>query len=124
MLFPESNIKIWLCTQPTDMRKSFTGLMGLAKNQLNENPLSGELFVFINRRQTQIKILYFDRSGYCIWMKKLEEGRFQYPINNANKALLDRTQLTLILEGIDLNKIHQNKRYNHVNNIGKNQSSP
>lgn len=124
MLFLESNIKIWLCTQPTDMRKSFTGLMGLVKNQLNENPLSGELFVFINRRQTQIKILYFDRSGYCIWMKKLEEGRFQYPINNANKALLDRTQLTLILEGIDLNKIHQNKRYNHASNIGKNQKTP
>lgn len=119
MLFPESNIKIWLCTQPTDMRKSFTGLMVLAKNQLNENPLSGDLFVFINRRQTQIKILYFDRSGYCIWMKRLEEGRFQYPINSANKALLNRTQLTLILEGIDLNKIHQNKRYNHAKNIGK-----
>lgn len=124
MFFPESNIKIWLCTLPTDMRKSFTGLMAIAKNQLNENPLNGELFVFINRRQTQIKILYFDRSGYCIWMKKLEEGRFQYPINNANKALLDRTQLTLILEGIDLNKIHQNKRYNHAEKIEKTHNLP
>jgi transposase len=60
------------------MRKSFTGRYALAKNQVGEDPLSGHLFVFINRRQTQINILYFDRSGFCIWAKRLEEGRFNY----------------------------------------------
>ena len=67
MLFPESRVRIWLCTRPTDMRKSYNGLSALVKNTLQDNPLSGELFVFVNRRQNQMKILYFDRSGYCIW---------------------------------------------------------
>ena len=69
MFFPEAGLQIWLYSQPTDMRKSYHGLSALVKNQLQENPLSGQLFVFINRRRTQIKVLYFDRSGYCIWMK-------------------------------------------------------
>ena len=67
MFFPESQVRIWLYTQPTDMRKSYNGLNALVKNQLKDDPLSGELFVFVNRRQNQMKILYFDRSGYCIW---------------------------------------------------------
>ena len=72
MFFPESGVRVWLCTQPTDMRKSYDGLSALVKNQLKENPLSGQLFVFINRKGNQVKILYFDRSGYCIWSKRLE----------------------------------------------------
>jgi transposase len=109
-------VKIWLYTEATDMRKSFDGLMALAKNKMQEDPISGDLFIFINRRQTHIKILYFDRSGYCIWMKRLEEGSFQYPIFESGKVPLSWTQLTLILEGIDLKKIHQRKRYKHENN--------
>ena len=109
-------VKIWLYTEATDMRKSFGGLMALAKNKMQEDPISGDLFIFINRRQTHIKILYFDRSGYCIWMKRLEEGSFQYPIFEGDKVPLSWTQLTLILEGIDLKKIHQRKRYKHENN--------
>ena len=97
------------------MRKSFDGLMALAKHKMQSNPLSGDLFVFVNRRQTHIKILYFDRSGYCIWMKRLEEGSFQHPIFEGDKVLLSGTQLTLILEGIDLKKVHQRKRYKHEN---------
>ena len=80
MLFPEAGLKVWLYSEAADMRKSFDGLMTLAKNKMHENPVSGELFVFINRRQTQVKILYFDRSGYCIWMKRLEEGSFKKPL--------------------------------------------
>ena len=76
MFFPESQVRIWLCTIPTDMRKSYNGLSALVKNALQGNPLSGELFVFVNRRQNQMKVLYFDRSGYCIWSKKLEQGQF------------------------------------------------
>lgn len=76
MFFPESQVRIWLCTIPTDMRKSYNGLSALVKNKLQGNPLSGELFVFVNRRQNQMKVLYFDRSGYCIWSKKLEQGQF------------------------------------------------
>lgn len=111
MIFPEAGLKIWLYSGPTDMRKSFDGLMSLAKNKMHENPVSGELFVFINRRQTHVKILYFDRSGYCIWMKRLEEGSFRKPSALTEKTALTWTQLKLILEGIELKNIRQRKRY-------------
>jgi len=113
MFFPESQVKIWLCPKPTDMRKSFDGLAALAKGHMGEDPLSGHLFVFINKRKTYVKILYFDRSGYCLWMKRLEQGRFTYNNNNEGKLALNWTQLKLILEGIDLKNITQRKRYKH-----------
>ncbi len=113
MFFPESNLTLWLYAKATDMRKSFDGLAALAKNQLKGSPLSGALFVFINKRQTHIKILYFDRSGYCLWAKRLEQGRFNYNRNEGEKQSLDWTKLKLIIEGIEVNKIKQLKRYNH-----------
>jgi len=113
MFFPESHITIWLYAKATDMRKSFDGLAALAKNRLKESPVSGALFVFINKRQTHIKILYFDRSGYCLWAKRLEQGRFNYPQREGEKQSLNGTQLKLILEGIEVKNTRQNKRYNH-----------
>ena len=111
MLFPESQVRIWLYTRPCDMRKSYDGLSVLVKSQLRKNPLSGELFVFINRKKTQMKILYFDRSGYCIWSKRLEQGRFHAPAGNDDKRRLEWTDLKLILEGIDLRSVRHFKRY-------------
>ena len=93
MFFPEGQVKVWLCTTPTDMRKSYDGLSGLAKHQLQQGPLSGQLFVFNNRRQTQVKILYFDRSGYCIWSKRLVQGQFNFKPDETGKTLLDWMQL-------------------------------
>ena len=111
MWLANSQVRIWLYSQPTDMRKSFNGLSGLVRNQLEENPLSGALFVFINRRRTQVKALYFDGSGYCIWMKRLEQGRFQIPVNDHDAIELDKTTLMLILDGIDLNSVQKRKRF-------------
>jgi len=113
MFFPEAGLQIWLYSQPTDMRKSYHGLSALVKNKLQENPLSGQLFVFINRRRTQIKVLYFDRSGYCIWMKKLEQGLFRYDLRDGEKQALSWTDLKLLLEGIEVKNTRQNKRYRH-----------
>ena len=98
------------------MRKSFNGLAALVKHQLKENSLNGDLFIFVNRRLTLMKILYFDRNGYCIWYKKLEQGTFQLPKTSENKIPLNYTQLKLILEGIDLNSVQQRKRYKHRQN--------
>jgi len=92
------------------MRKSFDGLAALVRSRLAENPLSGQLFVFINRRRTQLKVLYFDRSGYCIWAKRLEQGRF-HPVGEGDKRRLDWGELKLILDGIDLRSIRRFKRY-------------
>ena len=112
MLIPESQVRIWLYGSPTDMRKSFDGLSALVRTQLAEDPLSGQLFVFINRRRTQLKVLYFDRGGYCVWAKRLEQGRF-HPAGRDQKQRLEWTELKLILEGIDLQSIRRFKRYRH-----------
>lgn len=117
MIYPEANTNIWLYTQPTDMRKSFNGLSALVKNTLAENPLSGHFFVFINRRRTTIKVLYFDNSGYCIWMKKLEQGRFHFNGDREDKIMLSWTELQMILSGIDTHNIRKYKRYNHQKRI-------
>ena len=111
MFFPESQVRIWLCTTPTDMRKSYNGLSALVKNKLQNNPLSGELFVFVNRRQNQMKVLYFDRSGYCIWSKKLEQGQFVVRGAPGGKRQLNWTQLKLLLDGIEIKKSRQFNRY-------------
>jgi len=113
MLFPESQVRIWLYTQPADMRKSYNGLSVLVKQKLEEDPLSGQLFVFINRKRTQMKILYFDRSGYCIWGKRLEQGLFHCGTKSSIKKQLSWTDLKLIIEGIDTTSIRQFKRYKH-----------
>ncbi len=95
------------------MRKSYNGLSALVKTKLHEDPLSGQLFVFINRIKTQMKVLYFDRSGYCIWGKRLEQGTFHAPRSSADKQQLTWTDLKLIMEGIDSRSIHYFKRYKH-----------
>lgn len=110
MWFPENQVRIWLYTQPADMRKSFDGLAALVRQRLQEEPLSGQLFVFLNRRKTQMKVLYFDRSGYCLWGKRLEQGRF-HAGEGPDKRALDWTALKLIIEGIDTEKIRRFKRY-------------
>jgi len=110
MLIPEGQVRIWLYGPPTDMRKSFDGLSGLVRMKLEEEPTSGQLFVFINRRRTQLKVLYFDRTGYCIWAKRLEQGQF-HTTEEGDKRRLEWTELKLILEGIDLRSIRRFKRY-------------
>ena len=111
MWFSEPSVKIWLYTEPTDMRKSYTGLSALVRQKLKENPLSGNYFVFINRKKTQTKILYFDRSGYCIWSKRLEQGQFNTGKTSQGKVVIDGTRLKMILEGIEAKKTRQYKRF-------------
>ena len=93
MLFSEPQVKIWLCTQPVDMRKSYDGLSALVRNRLGEDPLSGQLFVFINKRKTHMKVLYFEPTGYCVWCKRLEQGQFNFHPSSQEKYSLNWTQL-------------------------------
>ena len=111
MLLPEPPHAIWLCTEPVDIRKSFDGLVGLVANHLQEDPANRQFFVFINRRKTHIKILYFDGSGYCIWFKRLEQGQFNFQDRGAAKRLLNWLDLRLLLDGIEVEKVRQYKRY-------------
>ena len=118
MFIPETRMRIWLCTVPTDMRKSFNGLSAQVKRLLGENPASGELFVFVNRRGTQMKVLYFDRTGYCIWSKRLEQGQFNVRDEGEIKRTLNWTQLQLLLEGIEVKQYRQFKRYQQPSQTG------
>jgi transposase len=113
MFTPAATARIWLCTQATDMRKSFTGLTALVKNQLGQNPLSGHYFVFVNLRKTQMKILYFEPSGYCLWSQRLEQGQYRVQPSSTGQRELTRTDLQLILAGIEVQKSRQFKRYQH-----------
>jgi transposase len=112
MFFPEGQIRVQLYGQPVDMRKSFDGLSALAMHAMGLDPLSGALFVFINRRATQIKVLYFDRSGYCVWAKRLEAGRFIGDWRSVHSRAMDWTALKLLLEGIEPGR--QRKRFEYA----------
>ncbi|MBV8049289.1 MAG: IS66 family insertion sequence element accessory protein TnpB [Paludibacterium sp.] len=94
---------------PVDMRKSFTGLYALTRNGLGQDPQSGQMFAFINRRADQIKILYWDRSGFCLWSKRLEAGRFLSDWSKVRQREMDWTALKLLLEGIEPGR--RRKRY-------------
>ena len=111
MLFSAPVHKIWLYTQSVDMRKSYNGLIGVVKQQLLENPLSGQYFVFINKRKTQMKVLYFESGGYCIWSKRLEQGQFNPGGFAQHKICLTSTDLKLIIDGIKVKKVRQYKRF-------------
>lgn len=113
MFFPATRVRVWLYARPTDMRKSFAGLSALAKHALGEDPTSGDLFVFINRKRTYMKVLYFEASGYCLWSKRLERGQFHYPVERGDKVALDVTGLKMLLEGIDVDRAPRYRRYNH-----------
>ena len=107
--------RVWLCVQPTDMRRSFDGLAAVVRQHLGEDPSSGQWFAFINRRRTQMKILAFEDGGYCVWSKRLEQGQFAaLGAAGARKRILCHTEFLALLEGIDLVIKRQRKRYKLV----------
>ena len=114
MILNDPQQKLWLCAQPVDMRKSFDGLSGVVTQKLQENAASGQYFIFFNRRKTQIKILYFDGSGFCIWTKRLEAGQFNFNTSGEPKLLLNWFELRMIIDGIDVKNIKKFKRYQHI----------
>jgi transposase len=109
MFFPEGQIRVHLYGHPCDMRKSFDGLQALVRQGLGHDPLDGGLYVFVNRRATQMRVLYFDRSGFCVWAKRLEAGRFLSDWSQVRTREMDWTGLKLMLEGIEPGR--QRKRY-------------
>ena len=113
MLNLSHQTRIFFCTSPVDMRKSFRGLCCLAESLLEEDPASGHWFVFVNRRGDRLKLLGWDGRGFWIWYMHLEAGTFQTPSHSADSCQveIDMTQLSLIIHGIDLNSAKQRRRY-------------
>jgi transposase len=109
-MLPLSSLsQFYLYTRPCDMRKSFDGLCGLIRNTLNHDPQSGHVYLFLNRRADRIKMLVWDRSGFWLLYKRLEQGRFQLP--GTSTATISYEQLVMLLEGWDASQIKQKKRY-------------
>jgi transposase len=108
--FPAA-IKVFLCTVPCDMRRSFDGLSMMAQYIIRCDPLSGHLFVYCNRRTDRVKILYWDRDGWAIWYKRLEAGTFQYPFQESGRKEIAAWELGVLLEGIDLQAGKRRKRF-------------
>lgn len=110
-------LKVFVCSEPADMRRSFDGLSGMAGNLMKQDPLSGHLFVFRNRNRDRLKILYWDRDGLAIWYKRLEKGTFQFPtdLNPKEKkpasVEITASDLSLLLGGIDLRSAYQRRRF-------------
>ena len=104
MLAFHSSLKVFLASEPVDMRKSFGGLYSIVLNQLKEEPTSGAFFVFINKNLNRLKILYFDGSGLWVFAKRLEQGRFSWPkgSNSDGKINLTPEALHLLVSGIDM----------------------
>lgn len=117
MIGPLTGVRIHLCTEPTDMRRGFDGLSGMITSLLEQDPLSGHLFVFRNRNRDKLKILYWDTDGLAIWYKRLEQGTFQFPTDGKGVDELTvgveitTSELALLLGGIDLRSVKQRKRY-------------
>jgi transposase len=114
MISLPSSVRVFLHAPPTDLRKGFDALCGLVTTAFSQDPTSGHLFLFVNRRRDRMKILYWDRDGLAIWYKRLENpGTFQIPTTATKAASIEMTptQLSLILSGIDLKSARQRKRY-------------
>ena len=112
LTFPCS-VRIFVYSLPTDMRCGFNRLSMLAENIMGKDPYSGHLFVFFNKYGDKCKILFWDRTGFCLWYKRLEKGTFQKLTCSGGKSAIevDISKLTLILEGIDLSRVKRRKRY-------------
>ena len=104
-------VRIFVATAPTNMHLSFDRLAALARDVIHQDPLSGHLFAFFNRPADRVKILYWDRSGFCLWYKRLERGVFHLPRAGAAHLELEAADLTLLLDGIELTAVTRRPRY-------------
>lgn len=101
MMALPSHTKIWIAAGVTDLRRGFTGLSALVQTKLEQNPLSGQVFIFRGRRGDLVKLIWFDGDGLCLFQKRLERGRFIWPQATEGSVSLTRAQLSMLLEGID-----------------------
>jgi len=111
-----SDVRIFFCTTPTKMNYSFDGLMGRAQEIFDQDPTSGHLFLFLSRKRDRMKILFWDRDGFCIWYKRLERGTFQLLTTTGGEEGIELSyaQLVKLIGGIDLRTGRRRKRYHRV----------
>jgi transposase len=114
MMHLPASVRVYLCLSPCDMRRSFDGLHALVRDHLELDPFAGHLYLFANKRRDRLKILYWDRDGFAIWAKRLEEGTYAIP--SAEEPGSRRFEISVeefgaLLSGIDLSSATRRKRY-------------
>lgn len=108
----------YLYRHPADMRKSFYSLASLVREQMQADPMSGDIFIFLSRRRNQVKLLRWERDGFAIYTKRLEEGTYELPVNpDGSSFLISHQELLLILQGICLKQVQYRKRYQHKKTV-------
>lgn len=114
MLSLSPSCRYFIYRQHADMRKGFDSLSGLVRHGLGNDPLSGDVFIFFNRRRTQVKLLLWERDGYSIYYKRLERGSYELPLHDSAELRAD--ELLLILQGISLKSVRRRKRFDTSEN--------
>jgi transposase len=109
MLALSSSIRYFMYKEPTDMRYGIDSLAGLVRNRLGFDPMNGDVFVFLGKRSNQIRLLQWDRDGFAMYVKKLEQGTFERPVLTG--SAVTGSQLTLLLQGVMLGSVSYRKRY-------------
>lgn len=111
MLMLPPAVRVFLAMEPTDLRRSFDSLAEMTRSVIGQDPLSGHLFVFRNKLGDKAKILWWDRSGLCLWYKRLEKGAFIFPRGEGRSVEIEAAELALLLEGIDLAGAKRRERF-------------
>ena len=111
MLALSFHLRYYLCSSLVDMRNGFDGLAGIVRNHLKKDPVSGDVFIFINKTRTHIKLLYWDGDGFALFYKRLERGRYSFTAHNESSKQIKREELMMLLEGLSYSKMSQKKRY-------------
>ena len=104
---------VYLASGSTDLRKSINGLSVSVSEAMEQEVLSGHLFAFCNRTRTLVKILYWDRNGFCLWMKRLEKDKYRWPTNNNHTLEISRRELNWLLDGLSLDQTEAHQRLNY-----------
>ena len=113
MLAVASTARVYLYMQAVDMRRSYDGLHAIVQSEFARDIRLGDYFMFINRRRDRLKIIWWDRDGLAIYMKRLESGSIQKPLvdSNSKSLIMDQAQLSMLLTGIDVSNIKRRKRF-------------
>lgn len=112
MIALPASVRVYLCTRPCDMRRSFDGLQAMVVGAMQLDAFAGHLFVFSNKRRDRVKILYWDRDGFAVWAKRLEEGTYAMPFAEQQvRREITSAELGALLSGIDLSQAKRRKRY-------------
>ncbi len=115
MIRPANNgVEVYLCVEPVDFRRQINGLATLVQDVLDMNPFSAQLFCFTNRRRNQCRVLYWERSGFVMWQKRLEKERFVWPKHGDTVVTLSGVELNMLLDGYDVWRVHPHQTLHYA----------